>query len=66
MNATDDPVELIPDPETLGRQLAESVRRTDLLRALSRVARRKAAYDRRTSATPDAPAAPAVEAVPRA
>ena len=47
MTATvDDPVELIPDPDTLHKELAASVRRSDLLPALIRVARRKAAYDR--------------------
>ena len=47
MTATvDDPVELIPDPDTLHKELTASVRRSDLLRALLRVARRKAAYDR--------------------
>ncbi len=47
MTATvDDPVERIPDPDALSRELAAGVRRVDLLRCLIRVARRKAAYDR--------------------
>ena len=46
MTATADPIESIPDPETLRRQLADSIRRADLLRGLIRVARRKAAYER--------------------
>jgi hypothetical protein len=41
-----DPVEHIPDPETIRHLLAESVRRADLLRSLLRVALRKAAYYR--------------------
>ena len=43
---TNDPVESIPDPDVLGRELAASIRRSDLLRALIRVARRKQAYNR--------------------
>jgi hypothetical protein len=39
-----DPVEAIPDPETVRLMLAEAVRRTDLLRSLLRISRRKAAY----------------------
>jgi hypothetical protein len=42
--APPDIINLIPDPETIREQLAESVRRTDLLRSLLRVARRKASY----------------------
>jgi hypothetical protein len=44
--ARDNPdiVDQIPDPETVSRMLAESIRRADLLRSLLRVARRKAAY----------------------
>lgn len=34
----------IPDPETVRDRLAESIRETDLLRSLLRVAIRKAAY----------------------
>jgi hypothetical protein len=41
-----DVIEGIPDPATLDRMLAESLRRVELLRHLLRVARRKAAYDR--------------------
>ena len=39
-----DPVENIPPPEEVRRMLTETVRRSDLLRALLRLARRKAAY----------------------
>jgi hypothetical protein len=44
--ATDPPdlIEQIPDPETVRRWLAAAVRRSDLLRSLLRLARRKAAY----------------------
>jgi hypothetical protein len=44
--ARDNPdiVDQIPDPETVSRMLAESIRRADLLRSLLRVARRKAAH----------------------
>lgn len=41
----DDPVESIPSPEDVRRLLADAVRRSDLLRALLRLAHRKAAYD---------------------
>jgi hypothetical protein len=41
-----DPIQDIPDPETVRRMLAESVRRSDLLRHLLRLARRKASYER--------------------
>jgi len=46
---TRDPVESIPPPETVRRMLADSVRRSDLLRALLRIARRKEAHDRQPS-----------------
>ena len=39
-----DPIEGIPDPETVCRMLADAVRRSDLLRQLLRLARRKASY----------------------
>src|SRR5215213_2266955 len=39
-----DLIEQIPDPDTVRRLLADSVRRADLLRSLLRLARRKAAY----------------------
>jgi hypothetical protein len=39
-----DLIDRIPDPETVRRWLAESVRRSDLLRSLLRLARRKAAH----------------------
>jgi hypothetical protein len=35
----------IPDPATVQCWLAESIRRSDLLRSLLRLARRKAAYE---------------------
>jgi hypothetical protein len=49
--AATDLIELLPDPETLRRQLSESVKRTDLLRSLLRVARRKASYTRPSAPT---------------
>jgi hypothetical protein len=39
-----DLIEQIPDPNTVRGWLAESIRRSDLLRSLLRVAIRKAAY----------------------
>lgn len=53
-----DPVELIPDPDAVRAMLAESVRRSDLLRSLLNVAVRKAAYDR---PRPDADATAAAD-----
>ena len=41
-----DLVEQIPDPDTVRGWLAESIRRSTLLRSLLRVAIRKAAYPR--------------------
>jgi hypothetical protein len=41
-----DLIEQIPDPDTIRGWLAESIRRSDLLRSLLRVAIRKAAYRR--------------------
>ena len=41
-----DPVEQIPDPDTVRGWLAESIRRSTLLRSLLRVAIRKSAYPR--------------------
>jgi hypothetical protein len=46
INPPHDPIEQIPDPETIRVMLAEPVRRTDLLRSLMRLAVRKAAYRR--------------------
>jgi hypothetical protein len=40
-----DLLEQIPDPATVRDWLAESVRRSDLLRSLLRLAKRKAAYE---------------------
>jgi hypothetical protein len=39
-----DLLDQIPDPDTVRDWLAESVRRSDLLRSLLRLAKRKAAY----------------------
>jgi hypothetical protein len=39
-----DPLESVPDPESVRVLLAEAIRRRDLLRSLLRVAVRKAAY----------------------
>jgi len=47
---TPDPVDQIPPPDTVRELLADSIRRSDLLRSLLRVSRRKAAYT--TKATP--------------
>jgi hypothetical protein len=44
LDANPDLIEQIPDPETVQTWLAESVRRSDLLRSLLRLAQRKAAY----------------------
>jgi hypothetical protein len=41
-----DLIDEVPDPDTVRRWLADSVRRTDLLRSLLRLAVRKAAYQR--------------------
>jgi len=41
-----DVIEQIPDPAILNLWLAESIQRSDLLRALLRVARRKSRYAR--------------------
>ena len=43
---TPDLIELIPDPDTVRHWLAESIRKSDLLRSLLQLARRKAAYQR--------------------
>ena len=43
-----DLIEQIPDPDTIRGWLAESIRRSDLLRSLLRVAVRKDAYRRPT------------------
>jgi hypothetical protein len=45
-----DLIDQIPDPDTVRAWLAEANRRSDLLRSLLRVARRKAAYDRPSGA----------------
>jgi hypothetical protein len=36
-----DPIQQIPDPETIRRLIDDSVRRTELLRGMLRLARRK-------------------------
>jgi hypothetical protein len=41
-----DLIDQIPDPDTIRGWLAESIRRSDLLRSLLRVSIRKAAYRR--------------------
>jgi hypothetical protein len=41
-----DLIEQIPDPETVRKWLADSIRRCDLLRSLLRLAVRKASYRR--------------------
>jgi hypothetical protein len=46
---TPDLIEQIPDPETIRGWLADSIRRSDLLRSLLRVSIRKAAYRRPAS-----------------
>ncbi len=38
-------IDAIPDPDTVKRLISESVRRTDLLRGLLRLSRRKANYN---------------------
>lgn len=40
-----DPLRAIPDPAVVRAQLADAVRRRDLLRSLLRIAVRKASYD---------------------
>jgi hypothetical protein len=44
-----DLVEQIPDPDTVRSWIAQSNRRSELLRSLLRVAIRKAAFDRATA-----------------
>jgi hypothetical protein len=44
-----DLIEQIPDPDTVRSWIAESNRRSELLRSLLRVAIRKAAFDRATA-----------------
>lgn len=56
----DDPVEGIPPPEDVRRLLADALRRSDLLRALLRLAHRKAAYVR-VSDTNDTAISPSEE-----
>jgi hypothetical protein len=41
-----DLLEQVPDPDTVRSWLADSIRRSDLLRSLLRLAKRKAAYER--------------------
>ena len=41
-----DIIDQIPDPDTLRGQLAESVRRTELLRSLLKLSIRKSTYNR--------------------
>jgi hypothetical protein len=45
-NSPGDPLELIPPPDAVREMLADSVHRTELLRHLLRIARRKAALQR--------------------
>jgi hypothetical protein len=47
-NLPPDLIEQIPDPDIVRDWLAESIRRSELLRSLLRVAVRKAAYRRPT------------------
>ena len=49
-------IESIPDPDRVQKELVESIRKTDLLRAVLRVARRKAAHDRGRIAKADSQA----------
>ena len=56
---TDDPVEGIPPPEDVRRLLADALRRSDLLRALLRLAHRKSAYIR-VAETNDARTSPSL------
>lgn len=44
--AVPDPLDAVPDPETVRSLLADAIRRRDLLRSLLRVAVRKANYPR--------------------
>jgi hypothetical protein len=46
--APPDPLDAVPDPETVRLMLADATRRRDLLRSLLRVAVRKANYPRPT------------------
>jgi hypothetical protein len=48
-----DLLDQIPDPATVRDWLAESVRRSDLLRSLLRLAKRKAAYERTAEHPPE-------------
>lgn len=48
-----DLLEQIPDPDTVRGWLAESIRRSDLLRSLLRLARRKAAYEHPSDHPPE-------------
>jgi hypothetical protein len=48
-----DLLDRIPDPDTVRDWLAESVRRSDLLRSLLRLAKRKAAYERASEHAPE-------------
>jgi hypothetical protein len=50
-----DPLSQIPDPDTVRRTLAETVRRTELLRRLLRLARRKAELATDPTPTPSLP-----------
>ena len=49
---TADPIDAVPDPQTVRVMLADAIRRRDLLRSLLRVAVRKANYP------PQAPQSP--------
>jgi hypothetical protein len=54
-HSTPDLIELIPNPDTVRQWLAESIRKSDLLRSLLRLARRKAAYQRNPAEAPERP-----------
>ena len=60
-----DPIEQIPGPDAVRAMLAESVRRSDLLRSLLNVAVRKSAYDRPREVREAAPTADAGAGVRR-
>ena len=47
-----DPVDSLPPPEIITRLLGESRRRSELLKSLLRIAKRKAHLQARSSATP--------------
>lgn len=51
-----DPLDAVPDPDTVRRMLADAVRRRDLLRSLLRVAVRRANYPPAAGSRPTPPA----------